>query len=163
LLEPELDEPEELEAPADPAEPELLSPPAPPDLPVAELAAWPLLASTLPVLETLSFLAKCFFAFFAFVAWVVVSVDDAVGLLSASFIAMVDDFALSLALYPSVVPELVDAGSEALASVDDDATVLDAVVLGDAVDGVLAELLVGAVCDGIEVVLLAVVLFFALW
>lgn len=98
MLEPELDEPEELEAPADPAEPELLSPPAPPDLPVAEPAAWPLLVSTFPVLETLSFLATCFFAFFAFVAWVVVSVDDAVGLLSASFIARADDFVLSLAL-----------------------------------------------------------------
>ena len=96
LLEPELDEPEELEAPADPADPELLSPPDPPDLPVEELAAWPLLVSTLPVVETLSFLATCFLAFFTLVAWVVVSVDDAVGLLSASFIAMVDDFVLSL-------------------------------------------------------------------
>jgi len=98
LLEPELDEPEELEPPADPADPELLSPPAPPDLPVEELAAWPLLVSTLPVVETLSFLATCFLAFFTLVAWVVVSVYDAVGLLSASFIAMVDDFVLSLEL-----------------------------------------------------------------
>jgi hypothetical protein len=53
------------------------------------------------------------------------------------------------------VPELVGAGTEALEPVDDEATVLEPVLLGEAVEG--------AVCDGIEVVLLAVVLFFALW
>lgn len=83
-------EPEEPAAPADPDEPELLSPPAPPDLPVTEPAAWPLLVSTLPVLEALSFLARCFFDFLAFEC-VFVSSMDVVGLLSASFIAVVDD------------------------------------------------------------------------
>ena len=61
------------------------------------------------------------------------------------------------------MPELVDAGTEALVSVDDEATVLGPVLLDEVVAGVLAALVVDAVCDGTDVVLLAVVLFFALW